>query len=335
VTADPHPRRALGWVALLLALGVFVTLRPVAVPLVLAAWFATLVRPIHERLSRALHGRQVAAGAITAVLVVALVGMFALLYTFLGQGAMGLADAVGSAKGPKSALEALVTPEEQQANLGRIRELAEQHGAEAATLAKYAGLLGLGTLLFLFFLGLGTAGLLADGKRVYGWLRASAPLRGEHFDRLAAAFTETGRGLFFYIGLTCLTQGVLCTVTFAALRVPRPLVLGFVCALFSILPVVGTPLVWLPVAAGLFIVGATAKGIILLAVGGGVIAVIEFLIGPMFSKLGHLKLDPGLLLLAMFAGALGIGPGGLVLAPLMMRLAKEAAEIWREERPAA
>jgi predicted PurR-regulated permease PerM len=112
-------------------------------------------------------------------------------------------------------------------------------------------------------------------------------------------------------------------------------VLGFVCALFAILPVVGTPLVWIPVAAGLFTIGATGKAVVVLAIGGGVISAIEFFIGPMFSKLGRLRLDPGLLLLAMFGGALGLGPGGLILGPLLMRLAKEAADLWREDRVAA
>jgi predicted PurR-regulated permease PerM len=301
---------------------------------VLAAWFATVVRPFHQRLARVLKGRHVAAGAITAALVVALVLVFGTLYKVLGEGAWGLADAVGSAKGLRAALEALVTPQEETAGFGQIQKLAEAHGGAAASVAKYAGLLGLGTLLFVFFLGLGTAGLLAEGKRLSAWLRSSAPLRPDQFDRLAGAFTETGRGLFFYIGLTCLTQGILCTITFAALGVPRPLVLGFVCALFAILPVVGTPLVWLPVAAGLFVIDATTRAIILLVIGGGVIGAIEFLIGPMFSKLGHLRLDPGLLLLAMFGGALGLGPGGLVLGPLILRLAKEAVDVWREERVA-
>jgi predicted PurR-regulated permease PerM len=329
---EDKPRRAIGWVALLLATAVVIALRPVAVPLILAAWFGTLARPIHDRVARVLRGRKLAAALMTAALMVVLVGTVALLYTFLGQGAIGLADAVGSAEGPKAALEALVTEEQEQPDLDRVRDLAQEHGAEAASVAKYAGLIGLGTLLFLFFLGLGAAGVLSDGKRLYGWLRDRSPLRPDHFDRLGAAFTETGRGLFFYIGLTCLTQGVLCTITFAALGVPRPFVLGFICALFAILPVVGTPLVWLPVAGGLFIVGATAKAIILLIVGGVVIAAIEFLIGPMFSKLGRLKLEPGLLLLAMFGGALGLGAGGLVLGPLVMRLAKEAADIFGEQR---
>jgi len=36
------------------------------------------------------------------------------------------------------------------------------------------------------------------------------------------------------------------------------------------------------------------------------------------------------LLLSMFGSAFGIGPGGLILGPLVFRLAKEAAQIWRE-----
>lgn len=325
-------RRGIGWVALLLAAALFLALRPVAVPLVLAAWFARLARPLHEGLGRALGGRKLAAALITAALIVALVVVVALLYAILGSGALGLADALSGAKGPKAALEALVTPGQRPADPASLIKLAEAHGRAAATVLKYAGLLGLGTLLFLFFLGLGTVGLLAEGKRLYAWLRASAPLRPDQFDRMGAAFTETGRGLFFYIGLTCVTQGALCTLTFVALGIPRPLVLGFVCALFAILPVVGTPLVWLPVAGGLFIVGATAKAAILLVVGVAVIGAIEFVIGPMFSKLGRLRLDPGLLLLAMFAGALGLGPSGLILGPLIMRLAKEAIDAWRDDR---
>jgi predicted PurR-regulated permease PerM len=328
-------RRALGWIALLLCAAVLLALRPVAVPLVLAAWFATLVRPAHERLSRALGGRQLAAALITAGLVVALGAIIGLLYAILGSGAMGLADALSRAEGPKAALEALVTPgDDRPGNPASLQKLAEAHGEEAASVLKYTALLGLGTLLFLFFLGLGTAGLLAEGKRLYAWLRASAPVRPDQFDRLGEAFTETGRGLFFYIGLTCLTQGVLCSVTFVALGVPRPLVLGFVCSLFAILPVVGTPLVWLPVAGGLFIVGAAAKAVILLVVGGGVIGAVEFVIGPMFSKLGRLRLDPALLMLAMFGGALGLGPSGLILGPLILRLAKEAVDAWRADAEA-
>ncbi|TMA19302.1 MAG: AI-2E family transporter [Deltaproteobacteria bacterium] len=315
-------QRWAGVVAVLLCIAVFIAMKPIAVPLVLAAWTATLAQPIHRKLG----GGGVAAGAMTAVLIVALIAILGLLYAFLAQGAAGLASSLERADSPQAAFEALVTPGEAPADLGALKKMNQEH----PEFGKYAALLGIGTVLFLFFLALGTVGLLTGGEKLYAWLQKHAPLRADHFDRLGDAFTETGRGLFTSIGLTCLIQGLLCTITFAALSVPRPLVLGFICALFAILPVVGAPLVWIPVAIGLFITGATVKGVILLAVGGGVIAVIEVVIGPMLAKLGRFKLDGGLILLSMFGGALGLGPGGLVLGPLVFRLAKEAAQLWRE-----
>ncbi|MFN2549024.1 MAG: AI-2E family transporter [Myxococcales bacterium] len=315
-------QRWIGVIAVLLCIAVFVAMKPIAVPLVLAAWTATLARPIHRRLG----GGGLAAGVMTAVLILALIAVLGLLYAFLAEGAMGLATSLEKADSPQAALEALVTPGKAPADPGALKKIGQEH----PDFGKYAAFLGIGTVLFLFFLALGTSGLLHGGEKLYGWLQKHAPLRADHFDRLGDAFTETGRGLFTSIGLTCLSQGILCTITFTALSVPRPFVLGFICALFAILPIVGTPLVWIPVAIALFITGATAKAIILLVIGGGVIAAIEFAIGPMFAKLGRLKLDGGLLLLSMFGGALGLGPGGLVLGPLVFRLAKESAQLWRE-----
>ena len=64
-------------------------------------------------------------------------------------------------------------------------------------------------------------------------------------------------------------------------------------------------------------------------VGIGVIGAVEMVIGPAFAKLGKLKLSE-LLLVAMFGGALGLGPAGLVLGPLVFRLAQEALDLARE-----
>jgi predicted PurR-regulated permease PerM len=75
---EPSSRRALGWVALALSAAVLIALRPVAVPLVLAAWFATLARPLHERIARALGGRQLAAALMTAGLFIALLAILGL-----------------------------------------------------------------------------------------------------------------------------------------------------------------------------------------------------------------------------------------------------------------
>ena len=322
-------RRAITWVALGFAALTLVLLHPILLPLVLGAWFARLARPLRDRLPLK---RRVAAGLLTALLVVGIAAPVGLLFKFLGDGAMGLASALVSSKGPKAALVSLVQPGEQQPSLDGVQKLLERHSANAPAAAKFGALFALGTVLFFFFLGLSTFGLLASGEALYAWLREHQPLRAEHFDRLGAAFTETGRGLLAYVGLTCLSQGILCTLTYLALGVPRALVLGFVSAVFAVLPVVGTPLVWIPVALGLFLVGSTTKALILLAVGSGVIAAVENVIGPLFARLGKLRLDGGLLLLGLFGGVLGLGPSGLFLGPLVLRLGKEALACAREER---
>jgi predicted PurR-regulated permease PerM len=323
-----RPTRALAWTAILLAVVTFILLHPILLPLVLAAWFARLVRPIRDRLP---FRPGLSAALLTLLLLLLVIGPVLLLLKFLGQGALGLADAVASSKGLRGAFESLVSPSVQPINMHNVQRLFEKHTADAESAFPYAILLGLGAFIFFFFLGLGSISLIGGGERLYAWVRAHQPMRPEHFDRLGAAFTETGRGLFVSIGLTCLTQGVLCTITFLALGIPRAGVLGFICALFAVLPVVGTPLVWGPVAAGLFLTGATTKAVILIAVGVGAIGVIEEIVGPMFARLGRLQLSPGLILVGMFGGTLGLGPSGLFLGPLVLRLAKEALECCRDQ----
>ena len=323
-------RKAAGWTALIFCVAVAIATRPIAVPLILAAWFAALARPLHRRLSERLSPGG-SAGLLTVALVAILASLIALLYVLLAGAAMGLADELGRSNGVREACEALVSQRRLDPSPENLRKLAHRHGIEGE-LVKYGGLLGLGTLLFFFFLGLAAWGLLAGGQQLHAWLRERSPLQPSHFDRMGAAFTETGRGLATSIGLTCAIQGALCSITFLALGVPRALMLGFVCGLFAILPLVGTPLVWIPVAAGLFLTDHAAKGVILLIVGGGVIGAIEFFIGPALARVGRLKLPAELVLVSMFGGVLGLGPAGLVLGPLAFRLAREGLDIWRDAR---
>ena len=325
-------QRAIGFVALIFTVLVCIAAKPIAVPLILGTWVGTLAAPVNDRLGRALGGRARSGGLLTAVLLLLLLGLFALLYTTLGQAAIGLFDELAGAKGIQGALEALVTESKQQPDPQRLMAFAKEHGGEAQTLAKAVGLLGLGTLFFLFFLGLATFGTFAGGRELYGWLRDRSPLSPAQSDRMAAAYTETGRGLYVSIGLTCLTQGVLCTGMFLVLGVPRAFLLGFLCSMFAILPLVGTPLVWIPVAIGLHLIGENGKMAAVLAFGGGVIGAVEFFIGPAFAKLGKLRLPSEIVLVAMFGGALGLGPAGLILGPLVFRLAKEGLDLSREAK---
>lgn len=123
---------------------------------------------------------------------------------------------------------------------------------------------------------------------------------------------------------------------FAALGVPRALVLGALTFVASIVPAVGTSVVWLPVAVGLGLKGDYARATILLLVGALGISSVDNLTRPLFQRWGgRLDLPAVLLLFAAFGGLRAFGPAGLALGPLSLRMAREVLAIAREQRERA
>jgi predicted PurR-regulated permease PerM len=174
---------------------------------------------------------------------------------------------------------------------------------------------------------------IVDGSRVVGWLRDRSLVSRDAFRRLSAAFAETGRGLFVGIGGTALLQTVVATIGFIVVGVPQPLLLGFVTLLASLIPSVGTALVWVPVTVMLFVSDRTVGGIVMAAI-GCFTSLVDNFVRPWLSRYGKLKLPTFVTFIAMLGGIVVFGGFGLILGPLFVRLAVEALDIWRDRRAA-
>ena len=98
--------------------------------------------------------------------------------------------------------------------------------------------------------------------------------------------------------------------------------------------VVGTALVWVPIALGLFLAGHTLKALILVALGLGVISVIDNLLRPIYARMGSLKMPMVLLFVAVFGGLAAFGTWGALIGPLLVRLAMEALALSKGDTPA-
>ena len=92
-----------------------------------------------------------------------------------------------------------------------------------------------------------------------------------------------------------------------------------------------TALVWVPVSIGLALDGQTTKAVILFAFGAIVVSSADNVLRPLFSKWGQLQMHGVIVLLAMLGGVVAFGGWGLLLGPLLTRLAIEALRIFREE----
>jgi predicted PurR-regulated permease PerM len=174
--------------------------------------------------------------------------------------------------------------------------------------------------------------VLIDGRRWYDWFERHAPIPPDLLGQLRDAFFETGRGLFIGIGGAGLLQAVVATVLYLVLGVPHALELGLLTFCFSVIPAVGTAIVWIPIAAGLALNGRMAAAIVLAACGVAIIGTVDNLVRPMLARRGRLQLPTYLVLVSMFAGVYVIGAWGLLVAPLAVRLAKAALE-WSASRP--
>jgi predicted PurR-regulated permease PerM len=321
-----------------LCLVAFLALAPFLVPLVLAAWAALAAKPLYRLLAKRIHRRKGAAALVTVLLVVAFLTPLLIATLSLSGAAIELGRRLLEAGSGKEALRSLAADGGNTAfdfhklDLRQVVDLARRHGAGAMGVA--STLLGAATVTILGVLVFVSAfyKLLFEGHNVHEWLLLHAPLPRGQFQRLSNAFAEVGRGLLIGVGLTALFQGAGVTLGYLACGVPQPLVLGLVTVVASLIPSIGSGLVWLPVTAGLAISGRPGAAAVMLAI-GCLVSMVDNLLRPILARWGQLHMDGLLLFIAMLGGVAVFGAGGLLLGPLVVRLAIEGLAMLRETSP--
>lgn len=328
------PPRLPGWLLAAMLLAGAAVFAPFATWLVLAVWVGQLGRTMVPPLVRLTGRRQRAAAVLIAALIALLVVPVALIVTTLVSDAIVLGRRLLASPEVRSVLERLVTEGASDGTERNPVDLVVAHGDRAWGLVSVVMRIAAEVLLGLFVFLSATYAVLADGPRAYRWLEDHLPLDARITRRFAAAFTETGRGLFIGVGGAGLAQAVVATIAYLILDVPEPLVLGLLTLITSVVPSVGTAMVWVPIAGGLWLTGRPEAALGLAVVGVAVIGSIDNLLRPILAQRGHLGLPALVIMIAMFGGIALAGPAGLVLGPLVVRLAKEAMVIAREAREA-
>lgn len=327
----------LRWTLLILSLAAAYVLWPLWPPLVLAAWTAALTRPVLMRFERAFKGRSRAAAVIALLLFVLLATPLVLISIGVISGAGELLALVESSPTAAGALQTLISSPEaptegMPTSLAEVMSLARRYGTQGlGLLSNVAGAAAKGVVgLFIYFAGAYT--FLLHSAALWQWAKSHSPLQPGHLQRLGDAFQETGRGLLVGVGLTSATQGLAATVIYLALGVPRAWVLGPITGLASIIPVVGTALVWAPISVGLFIADKPVRAVILVILGITVIGLIDNFLRPIYARMGALKMPLFLVFLSVFGGLASFGTWGALMGPLVMRLTMEVLAITREEK---
>jgi predicted PurR-regulated permease PerM len=169
------------------------------------------------------------------------------------------------------------------------------------------------TLFIVFF-------VFRDGSDAARWVAGFLPMEREHLDRLLLQIRDIVFANLHGILAVAFAQGFLTDVAFALLGIPSPVLFGICAALFSLVPLVGPALVWLPGSIFLFATGHWVKGLFLLGWGTLAVGLADNVVRPLVIA-GRVKLHPLILLFALIGGVQQFGFVGFFIGPLVMSLA--------------
>jgi predicted PurR-regulated permease PerM len=173
--------------------------------------------------------------------------------------------------------------------------------------------------------------LLRDGDQLTRKIRQAIPLPSGRQRNLAGRFTTVIRATIKGNLVVALVQGALGWLIFLILGVGTPVLLAVLIAILSLLPAVGAPAVWLPVAIYLFAMGHTWQAIALSVFGALVIGSADNILRPMLVG-KDTKLPDYLVLISTLGGLAVFGANGFVIGPVIAALFVASWEIFATSR---
>jgi predicted PurR-regulated permease PerM len=314
---------------LLLGYLVFRIAEPFLVPLAWSAVLAIFFYPLHERIERRLRPTPAALVSTLGVTLLLIVPALVVLSYTAREAIDATAGLQNALRNPQLSVPAhLMTwvhgllPE-----AWRSMDFSEPLRQGAEKIASFlAGKLGvLVKNLFTFFVDLlilifALFFMFRDGESIVHAVRHLLPfdesiqedMLGESKELI---FASVAIGL-----LVAAVQGLLGGAAFALVRIGTPVFWGVLIAFFSLVPVVGSALIWVPGALWLGFSGHWGKGLLVAAICGGVSAVVDNILRPLLLR-NRTHLNELMLFVSVLGGIQVFGLLGLVAGPTIVAAA--------------
>ena len=171
--------------------------------------------------------------------------------------------------------------------------------------------------------------LLIGGTQLWARVQRLLPVPKSVSDLLATRFGEVTEALLLGTMFTAILQGAIVGGSFALVGLPAPLLWGFVTACVSVLPILGSALVWLPGAAVLFLNGRPLAAVMVLALGAGAASNLDNVVR-LFVFRRVSGIHPMLTLVGAFAGLRMLGIVGAFLGPLILSYFFELLTVYED-----
>jgi predicted PurR-regulated permease PerM len=343
-------REQIRWIALLgITAGAMYVCWLMLVPfLEVLAWATVLVivfYPAHKRIQGRIKSPTMSALLSTVFVIVAILIPLALIsfavFRELSGVSQYLQNNLGFLLDPKSSntgkitrwLEQYINVDRAQLQAyltARLKGLSESF---AATSVGFAGNI-INAIVEFFFIVFTIYYLFRDSSRIRAALCASLPLDGAQARRI---FERTGEVIHASVnGVVIISaiNGTLGGLAFWVLGLPAPVLWGVVMMLFSMIPMLGAFVVWLPAAIYLAATGHWTKALLLTAWGGLIIGSVDNFLRPKLVS-EKVNLHELLIFFSIIGGLQVFGMLGIILGPVVVAFTLSLLDTLRQvDRPA-
>lgn len=296
---------------------------------------AILFAPVNQNLLGQMPGRRNSAAGLTLLLIVAVVVLPAIIlgvalvqeatlfYGKVQSGEINIPRIFAQFQASLPDWASAFLARLGITNFAAVREMLSEGIANSFRIV--AGqIFQIGQSAFSFFVALSvtlylTFFLLRDGPMLAARLDRAAPLRSSHRRALMQQFVIVTRATIKGSIVVAIVQGMIGGVIFWALGIPAPLLWAVLMGCFSLIPAVGTGLVWVPVALYLLATGAIIKGVILILCGLFVIGLVDNLLRPILVG-RDTRIPDYVVLITTLGGIDMFGFNGIVIGPVIAAL---------------
>ena len=171
---------------------------------------------------------------------------------------------------------------------------------------------------------------IRDGRLMFTTLRELVPMSAGERGRLFAHLASVTRAMVYGTGVTALAQGMLIAIGFAIAGLPSPIVFGVLATLFALVPLAGTPVVWVPAVLALALQERWYAAVFLL-VWGVVVSTVDNVLRPILVS-GRAQVGTLTVFIGVLGGVAAFGAIGIILGPLVLALALALVRFARETR---
>ncbi len=322
---DTRKQRASALI-LVLGVGLAIALWPFVTGLIAAPVLYIVFAPVHRTLARHMKGG-IAAGITIAFALTIIVVPGALLIGLIATQAQDMAAGVIDSPLLNRVRDLRMGPYDIGSQLQQIgSRVVAFVGASLLTLIGTVTRLALQLTLAFF----GLFYLLIDPERAWLMVRPFIPFSTENAERLRQRFKDVAASTLIGTFATAVVQGVAVGLGFAVAGLANALFWGVVTVIVSILPVVGSGLIWGPGAIALAVEGRYGPAIALAVWGAIIVGNIDNVIRPMVFR-RWARIHPFVTVIGAFAGLSWFGLLGLLIGPLAISYFFELIRMYRAE----